>query len=179
LLLFKNLELSRNPSIAIIIAFLILPLVAIFSPDLVIPPEQLVLVILGIAIGLVIILGHLGHGFDESSYVLAFLFIALNYICYKLDSSGRLNLLIVWFFFAVMALLFLYLSKTLPKGPIVGTYIGKEGTVVIGLFPEGKIKIDDEIWKARTINDPIVKGTNVTVVGQEEGLTLLVIPTDE
>ncbi|MHA2105339.1 MAG: NfeD family protein [Candidatus Hodarchaeales archaeon] len=178
LLLFRNFDISNQPSIAIVIAFLVLPILTLIDPDLVIPLSDLIIIIIGIAIGLIIVLGHLGASFDESTFILAALFILLNYISYEIDNSGRLNLLIIWVFFAFIALLIYYLMKTIPEKLLSGSYVGREGIVVTSMFPEGKIQIDDEIWKAQAQGDPIVKGTKVRVVDQDEGLKLIVIPVE-
>ncbi|KKL50731.1 hypothetical protein LCGC14_2302580, partial [marine sediment metagenome] len=164
LVVFRSFEISNQPSSAIIIAFLILPLLTVIDPDLVIPVQDLMIIILGIALGLLIILGHLGAGFDESSLILAALFLFLNYISYEIDNSGRLNLIIIWIFFAFIALLTYYLIKNIPDTPLGVSYVGKEGVVLVSMFPEGKVQIADEIWKAKAIGDPIVKGTRIKVL---------------
>lgn len=178
LLFFRYYDISNQPSSAVIIAFLVLPLLTIINPNLVIPLSDLIVIIIGIAIGLIIILGHLGTGFDESTMVLGFLFILLNYVSYEIDNTGRLNLILIWVFFALITLVIYYLLRILPGEPLSGSYIGREGIVLTSMFPEGKIQIDDELWNAKSQNDPIVKGTRVRVVDQDEGLILIVVPVD-
>jgi membrane protein implicated in regulation of membrane protease activity len=57
-------------------------------------------------------------------------------------------------------------------------FIGKEAVVVEDLDPEGKVEIDDEIWKA-TANGPVVrKGEKVKITGHE-GVMLIVEESQE
>ena len=68
-------------------------------------------------------------------------------------------------------------SRTLRKKPVPGftTMVGVEGQVVIRLAPEGLVRIEGELWNARSENGPIDVGTDVVVVGQN-GLKVVVRP---
>ena len=68
-------------------------------------------------------------------------------------------------------------SRTLRKKPMPGftTMVGVEGQVVIRLAPEGLVRIEGELWNARSENGPIDVGTDVVVVGQN-GLKVVVRP---
>jgi membrane-bound ClpP family serine protease len=68
-------------------------------------------------------------------------------------------------------------SRTLRKKPLPGftTMVGVEGQVVSQLAPEGLVKIEGELWNARSENGPIDAGTDVIVVSQS-GLKVVVRP---
>jgi len=68
-------------------------------------------------------------------------------------------------------------SRTLRKKPLPGftTMIGVEGEVVSRLAPEGLVRIEGELWSARSENGPIDEGTRVIVVSQN-GLKVVVRP---
>ena len=68
-------------------------------------------------------------------------------------------------------------SRTLRKKPVPGftTMVGVEGQVVIRLAPEGLVRIEGELWNARSENGPIDVGTDVIVVSQN-GLKVVVRP---
>jgi membrane-bound ClpP family serine protease len=51
--------------------------------------------------------------------------------------------------------------------------IGKDGLVFEDINPEGKVRIDDELWTARAQGGRFLKGEKVRISGHE-GLTLLV-----
>jgi membrane-bound ClpP family serine protease len=57
--------------------------------------------------------------------------------------------------------------------------IGKEGLVLEDISPEGKVRIDNELWTARARTGRFLKGEKVRVSGHE-GLRLIVeSPTDK
>jgi len=56
----------------------------------------------------------------------------------------------------------------------VETLVGRTAAVVSPLLPEGQVKIDGELWRARS-DRPVESGAEV-VVTAVEGLTLLVDP---
>lgn len=70
--------------------------------------------------------------------------------------------------------LFLWWSKRRQPTVGVGTLVGKVGVAVADLWPEGQVKIDGEIWRARC-EGGCDAGTEV-VVRSIEGLTLVVDP---
>ena len=53
------------------------------------------------------------------------------------------------------------------------TMIGSSGRVVSALNPEGKVKIQGELWRAIAVDAPINPGEEIMVVKQK-GLTLTV-----
>jgi len=68
-------------------------------------------------------------------------------------------------------------SRTLRKKPVPGftTMVGVEGQVVSRLAPEGLVRIEGELWNARSENGPIDVGIDVIVVSQN-GLKVIVRP---
>ena len=52
-------------------------------------------------------------------------------------------------------------------------FIGEEAIVVEDLNPEGKVEIDDEIWKATVKGSAVKRGEKVRITGHE-GVTLVV-----
>ena len=68
-------------------------------------------------------------------------------------------------------------SRTLRKKPLPGftTMVGVEGQVVSRLAPEGLVRIEGELWNARSENGPIDVGIDVIVIGQN-GLKVMVRP---
>jgi membrane protein implicated in regulation of membrane protease activity len=71
-------------------------------------------------------------------------------------------------------ILFIRWSKRREATVGVGTLVGKHGVAVTDLWPEGQVKVDGEIWRARC-DGGCDSGTAV-VVRSVEGLTLLVDP---
>jgi membrane protein implicated in regulation of membrane protease activity len=69
---------------------------------------------------------------------------------------------------------FMWWSKRRKTSVGVETLVGKRGVAVGDLWPEGQIKLDGEIWRARC-SGGCDAGTDV-VVRSVEGLTLVVDP---
>jgi membrane protein implicated in regulation of membrane protease activity len=69
---------------------------------------------------------------------------------------------------------FLWWSKRRKASVGVETLVGREGIVLSDLWPEGQIKIDGEIWRARC-EGGCDTGTRV-VIRSIDGLTLVVDP---
>ncbi len=59
----------------------------------------------------------------------------------------------------------------------IETFVGRTATVVSPLAPGGQVKLDGELWRARS-ETPVESGAEV-VVTAVEGLTLLVDPAGE
>jgi membrane protein implicated in regulation of membrane protease activity len=70
--------------------------------------------------------------------------------------------------------LFIWWSKRRKSSVGVETLVGRRGIAVGDLWPEGQIKVDGEIWRARC-SGGCDAGTDV-VVRSVEGLTLVVDP---
>jgi membrane-bound serine protease (ClpP class) len=69
---------------------------------------------------------------------------------------------------------FMRWSKRRQESVGVGTLVGKRGVAVGDLWPEGQIKVDGEIWRARC--DGGCNAGTAVVVRSVEGLTLVVDP---
>jgi len=91
----------------------------------------------------------------------------------KLPVTVLVAIGIVWTGFAV--LLYVSGSKILRKKPLAGQtdMIGFQGRVVKDLSPAGMIKINGELWAARSAAGNIRKNEEVEVESQD-GLTLIV-----
>ena len=70
--------------------------------------------------------------------------------------------------------LFIWWSKRRKSSVGVETLVGRRGIAVGGLWPEGQVKVDGEIWRARC-SGRCDAGADV-VVRSVEGLTLVVDP---
>lgn len=70
--------------------------------------------------------------------------------------------------------LFLWWSKRRRASVGVETLVGKRGVAVGELSPEGQVKVDGEIWRARS--DARCEPGAPVVVRSVEGLTLIVDP---
>ena len=65
-------------------------------------------------------------------------------------------------------------SRVLDKKPVVDlSMLGSRGRVVSPLIPQGLIKINDELWKAKSAEQRIGTDEEVIVV-EQEGLKLVV-----
>ncbi|MCD6452887.1 MAG: hypothetical protein J7K77_01145 [Dehalococcoidales bacterium] len=70
-------------------------------------------------------------------------------------------------------------SRALNQKPVIGlTMVGNRGRVVKALAPEGIIRIDDELWQARTVGQGIDIGREVVVV-KRDGLSLTVCDSSD
>jgi membrane-bound serine protease (ClpP class) len=70
--------------------------------------------------------------------------------------------------------LFIWWSKRRRASVGVDTLVGKSGVAVGELSPEGQVKVDGEIWRARC--DARCDAGSPVVVRSVEGLTLVVDP---
>lgn len=70
--------------------------------------------------------------------------------------------------------LFMWWSKRRRSSVGVGSFVGKAGVAVSELWPDGQVKVEGEIWRARC-NGGCDAGTKV-VVRSVDGLTLVVDP---
>lgn len=78
----------------------------------------------------------------------------------------------VFFFIVIRAV-----ARVLRRRPAVGseTLQGAIGVAISPLSPEGQIRVQGEVWKARTTGNTIAKGESVRVV-EVSGLTVIVEP---
>jgi membrane protein implicated in regulation of membrane protease activity len=63
--------------------------------------------------------------------------------------------------------------EAVPKGGM-DEMMGKEGVIIESLTPDGRIRVKDEIWNARS-TEPMMEGERGRIVGFD-GLTLIIEP---
>lgn len=90
-----------------------------------------------------------------------------------LPVAALIGMMVGWGIFSVS--LFVFTSRILKKQVPVGhpSMVGTRGRVASKLSPEGMVRIDGELWVARSSHDDIAVGDEVEVVG-EDGLKLVV-----
>ena len=76
---------------------------------------------------------------------------------------------------SIFALLVFKVAKAQRRKPVIGpkALIGKIGITISDLNPDGEMRVEGEIWHARSISGKIRKGERVKVI-KREGLVLLV-----
>ncbi len=81
--------------------------------------------------------------------------------------------MIVWGIYATVA--FMVVTKALKRKELVGlpAMIGGRGKAVGHLSPDGLVKVEGELWAAKSVDGNIEGGEKILVVGQE-GLKLYV-----
>lgn len=91
----------------------------------------------------------------------------------RLPVSALVGIMVAWGIFSVS--LFTLTTLILKKQPPVGlpSMVGSRGRVATKLSPEGMVRINGELWVARSSGDDITVGDEIEVVG-EDGLKLLV-----
>ncbi len=98
--------------------------------------------------------------------ILLLLFVGLPYFGVHLPLSLIIGIALLWVGFAV----FLYLvgGKVLKKKPIPGftDMVNTRGTVAHMLAPNGMVKIDGELWIAKSNGETIKKGERIIVIKQ-------------
>jgi membrane-bound serine protease (ClpP class) len=82
----------------------------------------------------------------------------------------------------MVAFFFLVVTKAakairLPHATGLESMVGKTGVVVVPLTPDGKVKVQGELWKARSQAGDLLKDQPVEVLATE-GLTLIVRPVE-
>jgi membrane-bound ClpP family serine protease len=109
---------------------------------------------------------------DEAAIVAAILW-GLPRLGVKIPLWGMITIVIGFAIFAVVS--FRIGSRTLKKKPMLGftNMIGTEGLSSTRLSPDGLIKIDGELWAARSEKGLIEEGSKIVVTGQK-GLKLIV-----
>ncbi len=140
--------------------------------------------ILIILIGGALIIAEIkvGHGFLMITGVLLAIFgtwILASGIYYSPSPFGMFSYIAFGFMggFGIIAAYYLnWIRRTIRKRPVTGpeAIIGKTGLVVKDLNPEGEVRIEGIIWKARSLNgNKIDAGKEVSVIARDD-LTLIV-----
>jgi membrane-bound ClpP family serine protease len=98
------------------------------------------------------------------------------------------NIHIPWWGIALIVIAFLVYAvgtfiigtRILKKKPLPGftDMIGTEGRVSSAINPKGYVKIEGELWEARSESGPIDKGADVVVIAQD-GFKLVVRKKDK
>ena len=80
----------------------------------------------------------------------------------------------------IFSLITYVLYRALKKNPLLGfeNMVGKSGVAISAITHKGTIKIGRELWAAKTDQNDIEKGEEVTVIGQT-GLKLTVIKKNQ
>ncbi|HEY97197.1 MAG TPA: hypothetical protein G4O16_03340 [Dehalococcoidia bacterium] len=96
----------------------------------------------------------------------------------NLTVSALIGMMVGWGIFSIF--LFLFVTRILKRQVPVGhpSMVGTRGRVTSRLSPEGMVRINGELWVARSSHDDINIGDEVEVVG-EDGLKLLVNKVSE
>jgi len=91
----------------------------------------------------------------------------------NLTVSALIGMMVGWGIFSIF--LFILVTRILKKQVPVGhpSMVGTRGRVASRLSPEGMVRINGELWVAKSSHDDINIGDEVEVVG-EDGLKLLV-----
>jgi len=91
----------------------------------------------------------------------------------QIPLAGLIALMVAWLALSVFT--YQMGSRALKRKPVVGlpAMIGSQGKVVSPLAPEGLIKINGELWVAKSAGTRIDAGEEIIVVGQD-GLKLIV-----
>ena len=72
---------------------------------------------------------------------------------------------------------FRWWSKRRKPSVGVETLVGRTAVALAALSPRGQVRVDGEIWEARS-DAPVARGDEV-VVREVDGLTLVVVPAGE
>lgn len=96
----------------------------------------------------------------------------------KLPVSVLIGMMVGWGIFSVS--LFILTTRILKRQVPVGlpSMVGTRGRVASRLSPEGMVRINSELWAAKSNEGNLAVGDEVEVIG-EDGLKLLVHKIDE
>ena len=91
----------------------------------------------------------------------------------EIPLAGLIALMVVWL--AVSVIIYRIGSRALRRKPLekLPDMIGSRGKVVSPLAPEGLVRIDGELWMAKSASGKINLGNKVAVV-EQDGLRLVV-----
>lgn len=114
----------------------------------------------------------------EEAALAVIVLVGLPELGINLHLAVLIVLMIAW---AVIAILnYRAGSRALKKQPMagLGTMVGSRGKVVKPLQPVGLIKVEGELWQAKSIDINIDSGREVVVVGQDRKV-LIVRPSND
>lgn len=109
----------------------------------------------------------------EEAAIAAIILWGLPKLGVHLPLAVLIVLMVAWAAYAVFT--YLLGSRALRRKPVAGLVdmVGSKGMVARRLEPEGMVRINGELWQARSAGGSIDSGEEVIVVGQE-GLKLIV-----
>lgn len=105
---------------------------------------------------------------------IAFLVLLLLWF-FKVSITPPIIIFLAFFFIATVFVMHRLIIPVIHKKTTTGAegLIGTEGKVIEPLAPSGVIRITDEYWKARSVDDNIAAGEQVEIISLK-GLTLQV-----
>lgn len=111
----------------------------------------------------------------EEAALVAIVLVGLPELGISIPLAGLIAIMVVWA--AVSVFTYRMGSRALRRRPTAGieAIIGSKGKVVSPLAPEGLIRIDGELWKAKSAGSRIDAGEEVIVLGRD-GVRLIVTP---
>ena len=91
----------------------------------------------------------------------------------EIPLAGLIALMVVWL--AVSVIIYRIGSRALRRKPLekLPDMVGSQGKVVSPLAPEGLVRIEGELWMAKSASGKINLGNKVAVV-EQDGLRLVV-----
>ena len=119
-----------------------------------------------------LVLAILSTIFEEAALAVIVL-LGLPQLDIYIPLPGLIVLMIGWGVASV--LIYRMGSRALRRKPVTGLpeMIGSSGKVVSPLTPEGMVKVKSELWTAKSVDENIDVGENITIVAQD-GLKLFV-----
>lgn len=113
----------------------------------------------------------------EETAIVAIVLIGLPEFGIELPLGVLIAVMVAW---AALSVIFYRMgSRALRRKPLVGllTMVGGKGKVVSPLDPEGVIRINGELWRAKSAVQKIEVGEEV-IVQRQDGTKLIVVKSD-
>ena len=109
----------------------------------------------------------------EEAALLVIVLWGLPQLGIHIPLAGLIAVMVAWGAFSIFT--YRMGSRALRRKPVIGlpTMVGSKGKVVSPLARDGLVRIQGELWEAKSAGRRIHTGEKVTVVGQD-GLKLIV-----
>ena len=109
----------------------------------------------------------------EEAAIAAIVLWGLPRLDIEIPLAGLIAVMVAWGAYSVIT--YRRGSRALKKKPLCGLpdMVGIQGEVVSPIAPEGLVRINGELWQAKSAGGRMDTGEEVTVVGQD-GLKLVV-----
>ena len=108
----------------------------------------------------------------EEAALVAVVLLGLPHLDIHLPRAGLIGLMVAWGAWSVIT--YRMGSRALRRKPVIRLPVtGSHGRVVSRLAPEGLVRIESELWVAKSAGAEIDVGTEVIVV-EQDGLRLVV-----